>query len=451
MEIRDEFDNRAGADDGVNDIVNGERKALRARLNEIDALRKKEREARKEKDTEIKRVRDRRREIEGKLKELSDDLGAFRSVADIEEAIDRIMYKMETGGSKLSNEKATVKKLNQLEQAKSLLLELEPLQNEVAKAEDLESELMNEYREIHEKISQLNKEFESEYAKKAEKDKSVVKKVDNRAVLIKEREDIRAKLDGINKQIDALRESFDAGMKAWNEWREVAQQKFREKIEAERKEREARWAERERQRKLERKKARAAKKLNPFETEIAACATLIAYLDDRKKMMQRDKERAEIAKKVAAFDPKASAPKGTVLKTDEDDWLFSDRTGKAAAKPAKKPAAPAEKAPAEKKDKPSAVAGGDKYMQHSAEKHKMFELTKTEVPLTVAAIDATIKVLREKKKEYESHIKTDADIEAMTTSEDEEEEVAEAPAADAAPAAAAAAAPEEEAAAATTA
>lgn len=385
-------------EDSEREAIFSERKALRDRMTTIDSLRKKERDARSTKNEEIARVRRQRIDVENKLKELSNDLGAFRDLADIEAAIDHIMTKMETGAGGLSSEKRTIKRLQQLEEAKSLLLQLQPLQEAIADAEDREASLQQEYREIHERIGQLNKDYEEFFTTKQAKDKEVAKTSVDRTALITERESIRDELTKLNEEMTALREAFNKQKEAWEAWREEAIKKYAEKIEAERKERQRQWLERQNADKIARKKARALKRQNPYESEIHTVTTLISYLKDRLVMSQRDEEDRKRRAAMATFDPAASAPKGFVLTGD-------------VALPKSKAAKPTKAATEASKERP---------VNHTEEKNRQFGLIGIAVPKTIGAIEGTIAALKAKQAEYESHIKS-GEIELSSDDEEEEE------------------------------
>lgn len=399
-----EIQARAGPrDDSERDSINQERKVLRERMNDIDAKRKSQRDARSAKNDEIARIRRQRTEIEGKLKELSNELGAFRELSDIEMAIDHIMIKMETGGGGLASEKRTIKRLSALEEAKSLLLQLQPLQEAIADADDREAALQQEYREIHERIGQLNKEYEENFNVKQSMSKDVQKNQVDRTAIIKEREACREKLNKTFEEMNALREAYNAQQAAWNTWREEAQKKYAEKVEAERKEREMRWMERQNAEKIARKKARALKRQNPHELEINACTTLIHYLKDRLHMSQRDEEDRKRRAAMANFDAAASAPSGFALA----EPLVPAKSKKASAKPDKTNKVPESK---------------ERLVHHSEDKQQLFKRVNVEAPSSIAAIEKAIEQLRSRQVEFESHIKAG---ELALSSDDETEEVEE--------------------------
>ena len=411
--IRAEFDAARGESGDKNDAEKAERDALRSKISKIDAERKKERETRRQTDERIKGVRDERRAIENELQKLSDEVGAFDSVEEIDAAIDLVMYKLETGAGSIKAEKETIKRLNKLEEAKGLLLKLEPLAEAIADAEERELDLRQESRDVHARIAELNAEFEKNLKAKMEKDSTRKEKTFDFAALHKKREAVSAKIDDLNKKIDELKANFDKAQAAWNEWRIEAQQKYADKIAAERAEREREWKAKEEARKLERRRARAAKKVNPHKVEIEICGTLIAYLEQKVKFHQREEEEARKRKELATFDPTAF---GTVLGAqNNDEWLFGDRTKKTkpAAKKAEKPAAPAANEVAKDQQK--------KQVHHSADKTAAFAQVQIEAPATYGAIAATVKLLQEKKKTFESKIVLNPDDVDVTTSEDEAE------------------------------
>jgi len=420
--IRAEFDAARG-ETGDKSATDVERQQLREKIAKIDADRKKERDSRRAADDRIKAIREDRRKIQKQLDALYDEVGAFSDVAEIEEAIDLVMYKLETGAASLAAEKACIKRLSKLEDAKSLLQKLEPLEEAVADAQEREHDIQQESREIHARIAALNTDYEKNLQAKIEKDKERKANTVDFSALHKRRETVSKRIDDLNTEIDTLRADFDKAQDAWKEWRVVAQEKFNEKIKAEREERERVWKEREAARKRERRLARAAKKLNPHKVEIDVCATLINYLEQKVKIHAREVEEAEKRKKLAAFDAAAAAPKGAVVaKGGDDDWLFADRTGKAAKKPAKKPE-PKEKKPAQQAE--VAKDSKKKQMHHSSEKQNQFQMVKVDAPTTYGAVDETVAKLKAQKKEFESKIVLNPD-DVDVTSSDEEAEAAEA-------------------------
>ena len=396
-EIQEKFGPREEGGDGMD----GERKALRQRMNEIDTERKAEHDARRSKTDEIAKVRKMRGEVEKKLKELGTELGAFRDVNDIDDAINHIMLKLETGGGSLADEKRTAKRLAKLEEAKVLLNQLAPLQEAIAEAEDREAALQQEYREIHDRIGSLNKAFEEQYTAKQSKDKEVRKVTVDRTELIKQRQDCREKLTALNDEMNKLREAFNEQQKAWNEWREEARVKFAEKIEAERKERQRRYDELRNAEKIARKKARALKRMNPHEAEIGATQTLIGYLKDRLLMSKRDEEDRKRRAALSTFDPVASAP-----------------TGFALAAPVVLPKKGGNKAGGNKgadtTAKPIAI-------QHNSEKLRLFATVGVTAPMQLADVEKALEELQAKKQEFESHIKS-GELELSSDDDEEAEE-----------------------------
>ena len=425
--IRDLFQDRA--DDSERDDSRREVNELRSRVRAIESQRAKERSERAQKDQEMRALRQSRRDMDRKLQEMSRELGCFRSLEDIEAAIDLVNMKMETGSGDLKFEKISLKRLGMLEEAKSLVLQLQPTEDAIKEAEEREEALQAEYKEIYARIDLLDKEHAGAMGLKTDKEKQVAKasQKDDRSHLIKEREEIRAKITKINETADSAKTTFDQQMKAWNDWKEVAMQKYRDQQEAQRRERERIWAERDAARKAAKKAAKLERRRNPFEGEIDACSTLIAYLHDKVAAHDRERQERERMRKLAAFDPASSAPAGLKLPVRDDEWLFQDRTKKvqkaapAAAKPAKEAVAP----PPPK----------EKVMHHSTEKHRLFERIKVEAPVSFGQVDAAVKALKAKKAEFETHILHS--IEDVSTDEEVDDDgvaPSEAPTASEAPA-----------------
>jgi chromosome segregation ATPase len=414
--IRGEFDAAKEGNNSADDGANGERNDMRKQLQKTEAERRQERDNRRAKDDELRKIRQQRRNVEQQLKELSQELGAFRGLEEIDAAIGHVEFKMETGGGNLRDEKMCIKRLSQLEAAKSLILQLQPLAEAIEVAEEREADLNTESKVIHERIDALNKDFESQMASKMKKEKETKKPSFDFAGLIKRREDVRTKIDALNAEIDESRAAFDKQMAAWNEWRTVAMKKYDEQRDAERAEREAVWKARELERKLRRRKERAAQKVNPFETEIDTCAMLVRFLEGKVAAAKSEKEAAERRKKLSAFDAAAFAPKGAVVANkggDEENSFFV--SGKKAQKKAQAP----KKAT---KDDKTAVDLEDKNrkMVYGADKTKAFASIKLDqAPSTYGDVAAAVKVILAKKKEYESHIVEEQNAEDVTSSDDE--------------------------------
>jgi hypothetical protein len=224
---------------------------------------------------------------------------------------------------------------------------------------------------------------------------------------MKERDLVRAQLSKINEEMTALREAFNKEQEAWNTWREVARQKYTEKIEAERKERQRRYLERINAEKIAAKKARAAKRQNPFEAEINAINILVGYLKDRLYMARRDDEDRQKRASAATFDPSAYAPAGCIVVAP--DVVQSVSKQKRLSKPAK------------------TEAPRERHIQHNEEKLRLFAKVEVEAPMSLTAIEGTIEQLKSKKAEFESHIKPGELVLSSDEEADDENDEAQAP------------------------
>lgn len=426
-EIRNELDaGRGGA--GEDDSVRDERKRLQDRMREIRDERKKLNGMKEDKFSERQGLQSERRALQKQIEEFSDELSGFDSLDAIESAIDRVLIHMETGSGSLKSEKKTLKRITQLEKAKSMVLNLKLMEERAQESQQEELELGQEYSRIRQQIESLDKQFKQVAEQKTKVDDKKQKDNGQRDKLKEERTKIRASIDEVNKEVTELRAKFDEQKEAWNKWKDVAIKQYNEERDRIRAEKQKAWEEREARKKDERKKARAAKRLNPYANEIDACATLIRYLQDKTSAHQRDKERIEHEKKLAEFNAAATAPQGKVLggfKDDDEDWAFADRTKKSQKQKAPK------KKEAEKPAEKKGGSGGEKMMSHSMDRMRSFELVSVEKPLSYGQIPATIETLKAKKKEYESHIKSLDEVSTPSSTdvdEPEEEETAAAPA-----------------------
>ncbi|KAH9589128.1 hypothetical protein LSM04_002562 [Trypanosoma melophagium] len=392
------------------EAVEAELSELRQRMGDIDTQRKLEQEMRFKKNEEIQKVQKIHDERLSKLHELSDGLGGFKTLKEIDEAIAYLTRKMETSGGGLSAEKRTVRQLSKLEEAKRYLLEMQPLTEAINEAKHREALLQREWQEINERVRNLKSEYNEQRMTKQQKEQELRKTGVNRQEVYKKCDEIGAKIKSLSDEMNTLREEHNKAVEAWNAWREEARAKYAAKIEAERKERQRRYLEYKNAAKMEEKRTRALRRQNPYEAEADACSTLIQYLRDKKTMVQR--EEAEHARQEAAatFDPTKFLPEGATLLNDG-----KKRTD------ANKGAGLGKKNKQQQQQKPKANTTKNRVLQHSEDKIRLFQLIGEEPPLALASIDASVERLRAKRQEYESHKKT-GELELSSDDDEEEEE-----------------------------
>lgn len=417
--IREKLD---GAKEGEDDSVRSERKRLQGRMMEIRDERKKLNGMKEDKFSERQGLQNERKALQRQISDFSDELSGFDSLEAIEGAIDRVLIHMETGSGSLKSEKKTLKRVTQLEKAKAMVQELRLLEERNQDAANEDRELGQEYTRIRQDIANLDSQFKSVAQEKDAAQKKEKGSFDGREKIKEERTKIRAEIDGTNEKITALRKSFDDSKAAWNTWREEAQKIWQAERDAQQAEWEKKKAEREVQYKANKKAAKAAKRLNPYRAEIDASTSLIRFLNDKLTAHAADKERAEREKKLAEFNAAATAPKGFTVKQDEEDqWAFADRTKKQQKQ--KAPKAKKAETKVEEKKAP-AKSHSEKAVTFSQERRQSFDTCKLDPPQTYAEIPAIIKLLQDKKAEFESHIKVNDDSDLDTT-DDEAEEKAE--------------------------
>lgn len=443
---------------GNRDAADQERNELRKRIGEIDELRKKEEELRVGKNDEIAKIRKQKHEINERLRALQTELGGFADHKDIEEAIRFIMVKMETSGGGLRAERRTMRRLHQLEEAKSLLLQRQPLTEAIEEAEEREVLLQQEYREIHERIGSLNKEYEDEYKNKQNKDKAVRATGAERAEVWRKCEQLRAKVNAISNEMDKHRAEHARITADWDAWCADARGKYSAKVEAEREARRQRYLAARNASKMDGKVERAKQRLHSHELEIGACDTLAAYLLEKKaKTMREAEERAKRAA-AAAFDLNKAVPQGYVV-LNESKWSkpsTSRARGKAVAQPtrASKPSTAAatsagtaavtagssdaqanaanttttttttNSAGTSSSNNNNNTANASASPEHGAvlqfteDKMRLFQLINIEPPLSIAAIDSCVAAIRDKLTEY----KTQASGTELELSSDESDD-----------------------------
>lgn len=381
------------------DDARAQRDALRNKINEIDALRKNERTIRLQKNEEISAVRKQKKEDSDKVKALEADLGGFTTVKEIDAAIEYMKRKMEFMGGGLEAEKKNNRRLHQLEEAKKLLQQLQPLQESIQKAEEREMKLEQEFREIHERLVALNKQHDEEFAKKKELDA----KVNGRSEVYKECDVLRTQLNKIFEEIKRCKEEKQQKTEAWDAWCKTAKANYAAKMEAMTEERRKKEQDAENSKKMEKKLARAKQRQNPFSSEIGICESLVYYLKGKQESVEREKEKRAKALAAKSFDPHANAPEGCVV-LHEGTSVHSPISGV-------------------KADKKIVV-------RHESDKVKMFEKISVKPPSDPSQLQKCVEEIEEKKKEYESHIKSG---EPQLSSDEEEmmerpEEQADSPA-----------------------
>jgi hypothetical protein len=197
----------------------------------------------------------------------------------------------------------------------------------------------------------------------------------------------------------------------------VAQEKFKEKMDAERAERDRIYQERREAARNERKKDKIAARRNPHSKEIDVCSVLIRYLKDKVLMNKRDEEeRMRRDQRAAEFNPLTCAPEGFKLAKPSVDEICVG-TKKVSKK---------KKDKEKERAKAAAVATGvteekkSSGMSHPAEKLRLFKLLNIESPNSSAECEKAIAEITTKQKEYESHIVVGA-VEVSSSEEDNEE------------------------------
>ncbi|ORC92588.1 lipoprotein, type 6 [Trypanosoma theileri] len=393
------------------EAVEAELSELRQRMGEIDTQRKAEQEMRFKKNEEIQKIQKIHDERLNKLHELSDGLGGFKTLKEIDEAIAYLTRKMETSGGGLAAEKRTVRQLSKLEEAKRFLLEMQPLTEAITEAKHREALLQREWQEINERVRNLKSEYNEQRMTKQQKEQELRKTGVNRQEVYKKCDEISAKIKSLSDEMNTLREEHNKAVEAWNAWREEARAKYAAKVEAERKERQRRYLEYKNAAKMEEKRARALRRQNPYEAEADACSTLVRYLRDKKAMVQREEEELARQEAAATFDPTKFLPEGAVLLNDGKKRTDANKGGALGKKNKQQ----------QQQQKPKAGTAKNRVLQHSEDKIRLFQLINEEPPLALAAIDASVERIRAKQVEYESHKKT-GELELSSDDDEEEEE-----------------------------
>lgn len=399
--------------DDARDAEMAERKQLRARMDEIDLQRKNEESLRVGKTDEIASIRKHKNEINERLRVLQSELGGFTDLKDIEQALQFVMKKMETSGGGLREEKRTIRQLHRLEESKALLLQRQPLTEAIEEAEEREVLLQQEYREIHERIGALSKNYE-ENLKKQMKDKEGRKTGAERTAIWNKCENIRAEITDLNKKMTTMREDHQSQTAAWDAWCTEARAKHMAKIEAQRLERRQRYLARQDASKIEGKILRAKRRQNPCESQIAACDTLLQYLAEKKIVVAREAEAKAKSEAAAAFDLAKAVPSGyTVL--NEGKWSNNKVKKPLKGSKSKQEASKAAKSAAEK----DSTVDRTPTTHHSVDKMELFKSIGLSAPCTAADIDQCIAEIRNKRNEYEISVQH-GELELSSDSEEDE-------------------------------
>ncbi|TPP43520.1 hypothetical protein CGC21_19595 [Leishmania donovani] len=381
--------------DAVTQARHAERNAFFEELNEIDARRKVQRDRRAAQDAEIAKLRKHRGEISDKLRAVQAEVGGFTNVREIDEAIDYMMRKMESSGGGLGAERRNQQRLHKLEDAKTHLLRLQPLADAIKQITEQEVILQQEYHAICEQIGILNREYEEKLQKKRAKDKEAQADGTNRADVYKQCDELRTRVSEITQCMDSLRAEREKVSSEWDAWNKEARKKYFEQLEQQREKRRKEYEERRNAHKIAAKRVRAAKRQNPYVTEISACSTLIQYLKQKKMMVQLDEEDRKRREAAAHFDPSQMAPAGCVVvsesKWSENNTAVNDQKGRA--------------------------------LQHPVEKIRLFQMIDVDPALSLATIDDKIRHIETLKSQYESHIQTGELV--LSSGDDEEEEEAD--------------------------
>lgn len=378
--------------DDKDQSVKAEREKIKARLIELDAERKKERNTRIKTNEEISALTKQRRENADKIRKLQADLGGFSSAKEIDEAIQYMKRKAKWYGGGVEAEKKNKKRMHQLEEAKTLLLQLQPLLDDVENAEKRERKLEQEYREIFERIGSLNKEYDETRETKRILDATMKESASGRTDAYKQCDVLRSRLNEVFEQIRQLKEEQQNTVKIWDDWCIIAKADYNAKLQAQEEAKAQEGAEEKEHQKQEAKRSRALQRQNPHAEQIHACEVLLKYLHEKEQKYLRDLEQEKKKIAILSFNPYEAVPEGCSIVNE----------GTAASASTKKVQAPRKFV-----------------IRHTADKMLLFK------SIDVAAISdpnnfsSCIDEIRSKKQEFESHIK-----ESPVFSDDEGNEAA---------------------------
>eukprot|EP00796_Vickermania_ingenoplastis_P013399 gene13399-9222_t len=376
---------------GEADDRRAEREALRTKLNDIDSERKSERAKRYKKNEEITALRKQRREKGDQVRALQSQLALFTSPAELDAAIEYMKRKMESTPGGLEAEKKNNRCLRELEAAKGIFRLLHPLTEAIEKSEESEMMLEQEIREIHEKIEILNKRYNELMVEKKVIDSHANESSSERAEVYKKCDELRARLNVVLDTIKSIKAEKQDKMDEWDKWCQTAKAAYEEKRKAEENQRKEALLASEKilqSALLEEKKKRAIERQNPYATEIRNCDTLVVYIENKQIVVAREEEKRAKALAAQSFDPQSAVPDGCIV-------LCEGKSPATVAKKAKKVV-----------------------IRHDPDIIQLFRSVGIDPPKESSKFVMCIEELRNKKKEYETHIK---EGEPVLSSDDDDE------------------------------
>eukprot|EP00759_Apiculatamorpha_spiralis_P049316 PhF_6_TR44223/c2_g1_i2/m.67946 len=337
-----------------------------------------------------------RQELESKVHTLTGELGAFKEIQDIHDALHHVEMKMETeGNGSLRQEKEFLKKKKLLEAAKEQLKSLDPIRVEIEEFSNKEWEYLSEAKKCHSQLVVLDQKLQQLYSAKAELQYPAHREQEEKAKLRAERETLRQKIAALFEDMDALRQSYsseeDSYRKKYELWKaNVEEIRKRQQEERLRKEQEAA---------LKREVVNEIRRLNPFETEITLCNVLVAYLHDKlgtsATKIQRRQSQSGLPVLITGIDV-ADLLKPPV----QEDWLFADRRkGKSRGPP------PPTLLDRSNGDSSTKTKKDNRDVPVKIDIHRLLSFDQLDVrpPRFHSEIPAVIQKLQEKKQYYQEH------------------------------------------------
>eukprot|EP01065_Artemidia_motanka_P017576 TRINITY_DN2101_c0_g2_i2.p1 TRINITY_DN2101_c0_g2~~TRINITY_DN2101_c0_g2_i2.p1 ORF type:complete len:543 (+),score=320.09 TRINITY_DN2101_c0_g2_i2:90-1631(+) len=353
--------------------------------------------------TKLREARNATRDAEREVRELNRELRDYKSVEEVDAAIKRLEFRLETGGAAtLKGEKRIMQEIKALQSQRAKFAVLD---DKLGQIQARSRDVGGDQKELQRVIDEMREESICLREKIDETSQRISGRSDQGQMqaLRAERDELNKKVSGYYAEMDKIRATFDEQKKKFEEFKAEHKKLEDAAWEKKRQEQAAERAKKEEERRLKELEIAAVKRLNPHEDEIAMCESLIAYLNAKVRSSADDERRAMAVKQ---FDASAAAgAKGMAVlskgKSEDDALNFGMKKkggkkggaggggGGAAAAPAKE-AAP--------KSRP---------IQHQYAKFEAFEKVGLKAPMRTDEVKECIEKLKEKVAHFRSFIKTE--------------------------------------------
>ncbi|KAJ3281939.1 hypothetical protein HK104_011184 [Borealophlyctis nickersoniae] len=374
-----EAQSKINGTDNIKGSFDGRRKELRAQLDEL----MKERNELNDQRTKIS---DKMTAIQSTLKKRGDEVRnskdrlGYKSVEEVDQQINALEKQLQTGQAKLIEEKRMVAEISNLRKAKKVIegfsAQQSSVQDERAKLDELRAQL----NALHPQRNAVREKLDAVRAQLNELDNERKSQMGSFNELVNERKSVKAELDAEFDKLRTLRTEFKKQKDEYYAWQQEERKRKQEQYKARKQEeyemRLTAAAERERE----------AAEVPAYTDEINECAALIKFLQSDSKTATTSTATSTPA---AARSVDNGLPDGAVLlkkKSDrEDDYMVMG--GKKGGKKGRK-----QGGAGEEKAKPFKL---------DLETISQFIKLKVEIPTSAADVPKAVEALEAKKKWFE--------------------------------------------------